>query len=235
MKRARRVGRRFVKAGAVLVAVSLGTVVLTLVTADEEHDPSRRGPERYLRVDQARLAGKPATLTVNGKTNLVDGALLSVTVRTQSLDAARFTVRVDRGEFSLVAPSAGEVGDAPYEVLVGFRQEEQPETVSVALHYQPPWLQAAAPLVVSTPLALTGTLRSELRRLFDDVNCLPADSATHEALDGRCLALHRQVWLGKEKLALEQLRLAISEATRADFDRSAFERHLLRAHLLAGL
>lgn len=230
-----RVGRRFVAAGAALVAVSFGAIVLPLLTPGTEPDPSRRGPERYLEVDVARLDGTPATLTVRGRTNLVDGTMLSVVVQTQELDVARFPTRVERGEFSLVAPAAGEVGEAGYQVVVRFRQEEQTEAVSAALHYQPQWLQAVEPLVVPAPLVVTSTLRTELRRLFDEINHLPVDANTHATLDQRAVALHKQVWLGKEKLAIEQLRLAISEASRSTFDRGAFERHLLRAHVLAGL
>jgi hypothetical protein len=236
----RRTSRRFVKLGAVgaVGLAGLALAILTLTSEDDRPaDPTRRGPQRYVRISHARIEDRAAglTLVVRGETNLVAGTRFDVAVLAKQEELLRLAATSDGGAFAVDASAAGAVVEGTYEASVTFRLNDQSEAVRLALDYQPDALTDRRPLTLPLRLARTIDAKDQLRDLFDAVNKQPRDPATIEALDRRAQELADRLWIGQEKTALLRLRLALEESRRPDLRRNEFDRLLIEAHVLAGL
>ncbi len=207
----RRIGRKFVAGGTVVVALSIVFAVL-LPVEQKDVDPSKVGPDRFLTVEEARIEalGDEVQLYVTGKTNLVDGAVLRIEVRTRSgLSLQVYSAQAKGGRFSLSELATGGLAGREFQLAASFALEQQPEAVQKALHYQPRALATTAPLLVHQGVDASFTATDEFKALFDAVNKAPRDPFELDRLDQQAVALSGRLWIAKEKAALEKLRLAI--------------------------
>ncbi len=225
-------------AGAVLLAAVL---LLGREEGDRARDPSRRGPERVLRVTHASVeeggqaGGTGLSIRVAGTTNLPDGARLTAEILSGSESLWRQEAIVRAGAFALEEPAGGEVTGGRYELRALFRLEEQTEAVRADLAYQPASLEARAPLVLPPRVVAAGAVQEEVRTLHAAVCKLPSDPADLAALDVRASALAARLGIARERLAVERLRRALAEAARPEPRRADIERLLVEAHVLGGL
>lgn len=236
--RARRTRIKWVRwsagAGALAACVGLSSVLL-LESERGPLDPTRKGPLRTLSVQEARLTDR-GQLEVSGSTNFPDGVSLEVLLVAEGTPLASYPASVRQGRFDLSVPTQGEVVAGNYRVSAQFRLERQPEHVRQALGYQPASLAASAPLSLPLQLVAQATARDELESLLEAVNLEPRDTPTLDDLDRRAQALADRLWIAKEKLAVQKLRLAIEVARRPGaLLRRDFDRLLLEAHVIAGL
>lgn len=236
-----RTNRRAVQLGAGLAAAlsALALMIVVLLPGEDDGaiDPSRRGPARFLRLQEARVQQGPqgAVLVVRGETNLVAGAELTLTVLARDAEVLSLTARSDGEAFKIEAPAAGEVLGGAYEVLARFSLGEQDERVRSELNYQPSALVARRALELPLRAGASSPAHDQFRALFQEVNRVPRDEAVLDELDRRARALSERVWIGGHKAALVRVRQAIEEARRPAPRRAELDRLLVEAHLLAGL
>lgn len=217
-----------------LLAASAAVFSLLLLPG-EPPDPSRKGPVRTIRIDTARVTDG-GQLLVEGATNFPDGVALKVRILAEGKAVASYGVVAKDGHFRLSAPGQGEVLAGDFTAAVTFELPEQAEPIRQALGYQPAALAARAPLALPLHLVAQGVSRQELESLIQAVNREPRDRGALDELDRRARVLSDRLWIAKEKVAVQKLRLAIEVARRpGELERSAFDRLLLEAHLLAGL
>lgn len=240
MLRGRRTRKRWITWGAPLSVGLAGLVLTILFLGPEEErssDPTRRGPSRFLSLDEARIemASGGSRLVVRGRTNLPDGACLTLRVLAGERELVSLPVGVRAGTLSLAAEERGLVLEGRFVVSARFRLEEQAEAVRRELHYQPASLSAARDLALPLQLLAAGEARSELNDLLEAVNRAPRARARLDELDRRARDMAERLWIAEEKAAIAELRLAIEEARRpGELRRAEFDRHLLAAYVLAG-
>jgi hypothetical protein len=220
-------------------AMSIGAVLVLLFpfedrTAKEVVDPTKVGPDRFLMLKETRLEGRESaqSLRVEGSTNLVDDAVLSLAISSSpGHELQRYEAKVQGEGFVLEESVKGSFSPGSYVVTATFLLEEQPRLVQERLHFQPRRLSSSLPLLVESGFGQDALARSEFRALFDAVNRAPREPEALDRLDRRASELDGRIWLSKEKAALHKLRLAIEEARRPRFRREEFERLLLDSGL----
>lgn len=235
-RHARRTSKRLIRwtATAGLIGACLAGLSYLLLP-DEQGDPTRKGPLRTLSIEASQVTDE-GHLVVKGTTNFPDSVKLRLRVMAEGREVASFEVPVSEGRFLLDTQGRGEVLAGKYRVSLGFRIEEQTQAMREELGYQPASLMASAPLSLPVRLVAQAGSRDELKSLIQAVNLEPRDPVALDGLDRRARVLGDRLWIAKEKVAVQKLRLAIEEARRpGQLRRRDFDRLLLEAHVLAGL
>lgn len=230
-------GRRFVRlsATAALLLSAVALCAALLLPAGEE---DRAAPRRHtLVVDEARVVDEQGVqrLVVEGTTTLPDGCDLSIALLSGDREVLRLASATSRGRFALDAHAQGAVVEGRYLAKVTFDLEGQAPATREALRYEPRQLTGSAPVVLPPRLTRAAEVKGELKGLFDSLSRSPRDAAVQDDVVRRLDALDARLWLVEQRAALRSLRLAVAEARRPAFEREAFERLLLEAHVLAGL
>lgn len=230
-------GRRFVRlsATAALLLSAVALCATLLLPGSEDH---RASPRRHtLVVDEARVADEQGVqrLIVTGTTSLPDRCDLAIVLLAGDREVLRLATATSGGRFALDSRAQGAVVEGRYLARVTFDLEGQTQATREALHYDPRELAAIAHVVLPPQLTRATEVKGELRGLFDSLSRAPRDAAVQDDVARRLDALDARLWLVEQRAALRSLRLAVAEARRPAFEREAFERLLLEAHVLAGL
>lgn len=245
--KARLSNRRFVHVGAACVALLAGSALAAVLLAPEgDGVPDRRlvkRPARTLALGEARLAQGPGGLriVVRGESTLVDGARVMIALRPAEgragrADLASFEAEVRDGRFECEQAATGEVVAGSYEAHARFDLAWQTQPVREALAYQPSALEARRALLLPPQVVQAADATAEVRALFEAVNQLDKpEPARVAALERQLAGLEARLWLSEHKAALLELRRALVVVRRPGHQRREFERHLLQAHVLAGL
>lgn len=152
------------------------------------------------------------------------------------VDLASFEVEVRGGRFECEQQVAGEVVAGRYEAHARFELAWQVQPVREALAYQPSALEARRALLLPPQVVQAADAKAEVRALFEAVNQLDKPEPTRvAALERQLAGLEARLWLSEQKAALLELRRALVLLSRPGHQRREFERHLLQAHVLAGL
>lgn len=230
-------GRRFVRFSAAAAAFVAGLALSMALLLPEPDDPTRAPPRHTLTVDEARVHDERGgqRLVVRGTTSLPDGCLLSVVLLAGEREALRLSTTAADGRYAVDARAEGDVVEGRYSAQASFALEEQPQAVREALRYEPRRLEASLPVALPPRLTRAAEVKDELKSLLLALSQSPLDPGVQADVDRRAEALGARLWLTEQRGALRSLRVAVAEARRPVFERRAFDRLLLEAHVLAGL
>lgn len=217
----------------VLLALAVGAAATALyVRSRKPPDPTRFGPERFLKIESAEIApsSSGSRLVIGGSTNLPDGARLDLALTTE--DLVRATVICDKGRFGVELADGRTVTNGTYRIFVTFDLAQQSPALCEAIRYQPLRLDAESVLVVTSGVD-PAALRSKLKDLIRSANtAVQLEELRRTAAEAE--VFERELWISTLLPGARRLRTALDAYLAAPRpDKAALRQALVEADVLA--